>query len=366
MKRVFNPKVLMVGPTPPPAGGDSTWTLKYLSYYREHSYHIHHVNTAIIGVRSSLSNNRVSVVDEIRRCFGIWNGIIRESIKYRPNVIHMNSNCSTRGVYRDLISILLMKLSDAPVIFHCRCNVEYAIGNSKKRRYIIKLIMNLASAVFVQNRFSYDFVTGILAQKDDKVYLMPNYIESEKIVEEKKIREHVEKILYVGHISAAKGVGEILKCAKRYPKIEFNLVGIITDDYKDYKKIEKRLGNVHFGGNVDLETVQRFLDDADLFLLLSWSEGFSNALVEAMARGVPCIVSDVGANREMIENKGGIVCKVKDVDAMVAAIGENLDENVRNRESAWNIKKVHDEYTMDAVIQRIRNIYHNYVRESMR
>lgn len=362
MKQHNNPRVLLVGPIPPPSGGDSTWTVKYLKYNVEHGYKIKHVNTAITGTRSYWNINKVNIRDEIRRCFRIWTGIVCQSIQYRPQIVHLNSNCSIWGIYRDAISILLIKIFRKPVVFHCRCNVEYAIGKSKIRRRILRFIMNRANAIFVQNHFSLEFVTGELRQNNNKVYLMPNYIEVDKVADKKVIRDTLQDILYVGHASAEKGVGEVLKCAEHFPQLHFDIVGAITDQYRDYKEIEKRLGNVKFRGDVNLDQVRQYLDDADLFLFLSWSEGFSNALVEAMARGVPCVVSNAGANAEMIENKGGIVCKVKDVDAMVAAIEKSLDHCLRCRESEWNIKKVRREYTMDIVIKRIRKIYCKYIK----
>lgn len=356
----------MVGPIPPPSGGDSTWTIKYLKYYEEHGYKISHVNTAITGARKDLSKCKVNICDEVRRCFRIWHGIMAQSIKYRPQVVHMNSNCSTFGIYRDVISILLIRIFHKPVIFHCRCNVEYAIGESAFRRWMLKFIMNRVDAIFVQNHFSLEYVIETLRQNKDKVYLMPNYIETEKIIEKKVIRNTLQNVLYAGHVSVEKGMGEVLKCAERFPQLHFDIVGAITEQYQDYQKIEKRLGNVKFIGNVDYDQVQQFLDNADLFLLLSWSEGFSNALVEAMARGVPCVVSDVGANIEMLENRGGIVCKVRDVDAVASAIEKSMDYLIRCKESAWNIEKVRREYTMDAVIKRIRKIYCRYIRIYMK
>lgn len=48
------------------------------------------------------------------------------------------------------------------------------------------------------------------------------------------------------------------------------------------------------------EAVRRALDDADLFVLPSLTEGLPRALLEAMARGMPCVASDVGGVRELL------------------------------------------------------------------
>ena len=54
-----------------------------------------------------------------------------------------------------------------------------------------------------------------------------------------------------------------------------------------------------------------FLSSLDVFVLPSRSEGMSNALLEAMALGLPCIATDVGSNRELLlgSEVAGVVCE---------------------------------------------------------
>jgi glycosyltransferase involved in cell wall biosynthesis len=64
-----------------------------------------------------------------------------------------------------------------------------------------------------------------------------------------------------------------------------------------------------------------FLRDADLLLLPSEQEGFSNVLIEAMAAGLPVIATAVGGNAEaVIDGEGGIIVPSRDPDAMFRAI----------------------------------------------
>nr|WP_181407611.1 glycosyltransferase [Nocardioides sambongensis] len=63
-------------------------------------------------------------------------------------------------------------------------------------------------------------------------------------------------------------------------------------------------GDVNFLGQVHApERVREILDESDIYLSGSYSEGLSRAMVEAMARALPVVSTDAGAVGELIENQ---------------------------------------------------------------
>ena len=102
-----------------------------------------------------------------------------------------------------------------------------------------------------------------------------------------------------------------------------------------------------------------FLLDADVFLLPSRQEGFSNALLEAMASGLPCVATDVGGNSEaLVEDEGGhIVRPFDDV-----AIAEGILRLARSRAALpemglRNRKRIEDVFSLDVSVQRLADWY---------
>jgi len=76
---------------------------------------------------------------------------------------------------------------------------------------------------------------------------------------------------------------------------------------------------VHFLG--PRQDIAELLQLLDVFVLPSLSEGFSNALIEAMHAGKGIVATDVGGNSEAIENnKSGILVPVKDARALADAV----------------------------------------------
>lgn len=118
--------------------------------------------------------------------------------------------------------------------------------------------------------------------------------------------------------------------------------------------------NVTLCGETNKEGVQKEFNKADIFLFASFfhGEGFSNALAEAMANGLPCVVSDWAANADMIENKGGFVVPVHDTPKMVEAIEKlSFDSSMRREMGEWNRMKVERYYTQECVTSQYVDLY---------
>jgi glycosyltransferase involved in cell wall biosynthesis len=71
----------------------------------------------------------------------------------------------------------------------------------------------------------------------------------------------------------------------------------------------------------------------DLFVLTSNTEGLPNAVMEAMAAGLPCVVTDAGGSREVVHNgETGFVVPIGDLDRLSKRIGTLLgDDGLRRR-----------------------------------
>jgi glycosyltransferase involved in cell wall biosynthesis len=107
--------------------------------------------------------------------------------------------------------------------------------------------------------------------------------------------------LYKGHDVLIRALAE---CVHNGFDIELTIIG--DGRYKRYlEELASRLGiaaRVLFMGNVGSpHAVRAFLDQADLFVLASRTEGLPRAMIEAMARGLPCIGTRVGGIPELLD-----------------------------------------------------------------
>lgn len=118
---------------------------------------------------------------------------------------------------------------------------------------------------------------------------------------------------------------------------------------------------VHFLGQLPAgDAIRTQLDRADLFILPSYQEGLPRAMVEAMARGLPCIGSHVGGIPELLPIEDRV--PAGDVTTLASKIREVVtDPDRMARMSARNLEKAAD-YTNE-VLQDKRLAFYSYVRQ---
>ncbi|MGE0821950.1 MAG: glycosyltransferase [Candidatus Binatia bacterium] len=105
---------------------------------------------------------------------------------------------------------------------------------------------------------------------------------------------------------------------------------------------------------------------ADLAVLTSDIEGCSNAILEAMAMGLPLVVTDAGGNRELVTHgAGGIVCRVGDIHAVAEGLGRLAqDRQLAQVMGRYNRERVCREFTDDSMVERTLALYHQVVKKT--
>ena len=115
---------------------------------------------------------------------------------------------------------------------------------------------------------------------------------------------------------------------------------------------------VHLVGYLPPEEVKSRLQQADVFLLSSLSEGISNAVLEAMACGLPVVTTDCGGMREAVTNGiEGFVVPVRDVEATVNALMKLwCDAGLRWKMGQAARKRILKDFTLDQHIQKWKEL----------
>lgn len=118
-------------------------------------------------------------------------------------------------------------------------------------------------------------------------------------------RTSLKNIIFIGSLIKRKRVDEIIKLAVIYPNITFHIVGdgALRNDLRSQATI-----NVIFHGKISHNDIGSFLQDMDLNILLSKSEGFPKVILECASASVPSLLYDnYGASDWIETDKNGFV-----------------------------------------------------------
>jgi glycosyltransferase involved in cell wall biosynthesis len=111
--------------------------------------------------------------------------------------------------------------------------------------------------------------------------------------------------------------------------------------------------------------IDEFLRASDIFVLPSHEEGFSNALLEAMANGVSVIATAVGGNRDaVVDEESGLLVPSKDSHALGAAISRLAKDSIlRARLGEAGRQRVRDHFSLEACIRRYETLYREVCKQ---
>ncbi len=164
---------------------------------------------------------------------------------------------------------------------------------------------------------------------------------------------------FVGRLHPVKDVDTLLAAAARVPELTLVVVG----DGPERARLEAEAARLGIGGRVRFRGLSSDVADvlraSDAFLLSSHGEGMSNALLEGMACGLPCLASrSVGGAAELLGGGRGQLLADGDVPAWAAAIQGLIDEPAVRRETgAAGAAFVAGELSLAAAAERLAAAY---------
>jgi glycosyltransferase involved in cell wall biosynthesis len=186
----------------------------------------------------------------------------------------------------------------------------------------------------------------------------------------------VKRVLTTARLSKEKGIDILLKAwahvigQEKDPKLIILGDGILE---RELKKLSKSLGVKESVDFIRMaQNVADYLKNGDLFVLPSRTEGLSNALLEAMSHGLPCIATNVGGNIELFgENshkeimfgkfliaRNGLLTNPEDIEGLSEAM-LYLIRNSKERETMGKLGRQHiqENYSIDLIADRYIELY---------
>jgi glycosyltransferase involved in cell wall biosynthesis len=199
---------------------------------------------------------------------------------------------------------------------------------------------------------------------EDRIVVIPNSIDIDKIGNGVRRSHEFRNILYVGRMVSPKGVDILIRAFHKASSYYHDLRLILVGDgpkLNEYRSLIKNLGiesKVIVTGFVPDEILWYYYSIADLFVYPSIAgfEAFGITLLEAMRYHIPCLVPDTGGGKEVIKN-AGVTFRDRDEEDLMRKMMLILNDNQNLLALSASCKDVLSEYSDEKVLKSLVKVY---------
>jgi glycosyltransferase involved in cell wall biosynthesis len=212
-----------------------------------------------------------------------------------------------------------------------RLSAQFILFHQRLVPRLLAFAARRADRVFCLNSRERDFIVSRGWAEAARVRVVPNGVERDLFREGRIHAARARRLLFTGQWLRAKGIRYLVHAveslASRHPAIELTCVGtgaggdVVRRDFAPSVR-----GRVRVLPRVDREQLAEELGRADVFVFPSLSEGFSGALLEAMASGLPVIATPAGAAADLLQHGvNALVVPFADAPALIESIDRLID-----------------------------------------
>lgn len=179
-------------------------------------------------------------------------------------------------------------------------------------------------------------------------------------------------ILFIGHLEPFKGVFELITAFNEVNKSDSKTKLMLIGEGQQKQEVQKEISrfslddSVIFTGKVSPETIERYYQMADIFTLPSYTEGLPLVVIEAMACGLPVVVSTVGGIPELIEDSvNGYLIPPKNYEKLAEKLNSLVaDEKLRAKFGEKALQTVDDEFNINKKVDKLKDIYADLIKQN--
>jgi len=360
LKETFN--ICIVTPLPPPCGGISHWSKLIISYAQKCS----NVHISLIDIAP-----RWRAINDItlwKRIIGGGTQLVRDCLRLirllctKPiEVMHLITS-GQFAIVRDVSFVLIAKALKIPVVYHIHFGrVPEIAGLQRLEWRLMAWVLKYVQTVIAIDRKTENTIRANLPQV--KVEMVPNCVDLSALSFPQTACKSKRTALFIGWIVPSKGIAELIEAWSLIDHTDWQLqiIGASGDAYKRYLLEKFRTDGIELLGELPHQQAMHLLAEADLFVLPSYTEGFPNVVLEAMALKKPIIATHVGAIPEILDNGTcGFLIEPKDKIGLCNALELLMgDENMRKTIAGRAFERVTQNFSIERVFPYYMNIWRN-------
>lgn len=284
--------------------------------------------------------------------------------RYKIDIVHAH-------MYRSNVpATIAAHLARVPVVIAQVHNVD--TWESRRQRWIDRLLCRWRTNIIaVSEEVRRDIVENLHVPRE-KVKVIYNGVDL-TLFSDRSLREPTRfalglapkdtTIIYHGRLVAQKNPEILLKIGREVALRRGKRVQvIIAGDGPLRSDLEAEAARMGLEGNVRFlgrrNDIPALLQAADIAVLPSFKEGFSNALIEAMAAGLPIVATNVGGNAEaIIHGRNGWIVPSRNDGAFLNAVSQLVDDPEERERMAVQATLMVKRFSLERMLANTENLY---------
>ena len=300
-----------------------------------------------------------SLVAELSRLF----------LREKPDIVHSRN-------WGAIEAVVAAKLARVPRVIHSEHgrDINTMHGDPWRRRVFRRFCYGLADEVFAVSRELREHYARQLGLAPAKISVIPNGVDLNRFHPDASTRSRLRTQLdagenevvvgTVGRLDPVKDHASLLAAAEQVITAGMPVRIVIVGDGPGKDQLQSAIeksavlrGRVTLAG--ESGKPEEWLNSFDVFTLPSLSEGMSNTVLEAMATELPCVVTAVGANPDLVESdKTGFLFEPRDFRALAGRILQlGSDRGLRLAFGRRARQKVEVEFSLQRMLENYSRLY---------
>ncbi len=183
--------------------------------------------------------------------------------------------------------------------------VQKRFQSSGKKCYLFRFIMKFSSLIVVQNKIQFELLKFEYDLHKSKIILLYNGFPLKK-----RIKKNYKKVLWVARSDKWKRPELFIKLADLNPEIPFTMIcpdSGDTDFYLQLVSSAKKINNLEFIKFVPFDEIDKYFEEAYLFVNTSDYEGYPQTFIQAVMNCIPIFSLNVDPDSFIVSNECGMV-----------------------------------------------------------
>jgi sugar transferase (PEP-CTERM/EpsH1 system associated) len=294
--------------------------------------------------------------------------LLRAIRSYKPDVVHSRN-------WGAIEAVPAARLAGVPVVIHSEhgYEIESLAGTPVRQQWMRRLVCSVADVVFTVSKELREFHAAQAGVRPDRIRVLWNGVDTQAFAPARQARDRMRSQLgisssdfvigAVGRMVPIKDYATLIRAAGKLADAGSSFKLILIGDGPELPRLRELAQSLpgvgsHFLALGRRDDVSALLAGMDVFVQASLGEGMSNTVLEAMASGLPVVVTRVGGNPEIVSEGCGWLFEPGDaqhLSQLLLMLAADHDFCARAGQAARS--RVEEAFSRSAMLENYRRLY---------